>query len=128
METTLHPNGIAPTEAGSYRLGAKGGKMVQAWQHIWDRLDTTNWAGSLELSQDAAEKFGLKPVSVSEMLCRMRAAGVLEQSKIEATTEYLRKRARRDDESDQEYEEVPLRTYVANRKRVHYRIARRATR
>lgn len=90
MSTTERPNGIAPVNAGTYRLGAKGGRMARAWQYIWDRLDRNDFKGSLELSREAAEKFDLKPVSVSEMLCRMRAGNVLEQKMIAAPTDYVR--------------------------------------
>ena len=30
MNVTTHPNGIAPTHAGAYTLGAKGGRMAKA--------------------------------------------------------------------------------------------------
>jgi len=105
--TTTHPNGIAPVDRGTYRLGGKGGRMAQAWQYVWDRLDRDRWYGSMELSRDAAQAFGLKPVSVSEMLGKMRAAGVIEQTMIVAPTRYTRKG----------------KTFDAARARVHYRIA-----
>lgn len=122
MET--HPNGIAPVTSGNYKLGAKGGRMGNAWQYVWDRLDKNDWKGGLELSKEAAEAFKLKPVTVSEMLCRMRASGVIEQTQIPVETKYVRKRGRRDDESDQEYAQVKPSTFVAKRARVHYRIAK----
>jgi hypothetical protein len=107
MATITHPNGIAPTEAGTYRLGAKGGRMAKAWQFIWDRFDG-GWKDGLKLAQEAAGEFDLKPISISEMLCRMRAAGVIEQEMIEAPTQYVR----------------GGKTFFSNRKRVHYRINR----
>ena len=107
MTTILRPNGVAPVESGNYKLGAKGGRMAGAWQFIWDRLSHTEWKGSLELSRDAAAMFDLKPVSVSEMLCRMRSSGVLEQAMIEKPTEYVRYG----------------KPFTASRRRVHYRIA-----
>jgi hypothetical protein len=109
MNATTHPNGIAPTASGNYRLGAKGGRMAQAWQHIWNQLSRTEWKGSLELAQDAAREFNLKPITVSEMLCRMRASGVIEQEMIPVKTQYVRKG----------------KPYESLRPRVHYRIAKR---
>jgi hypothetical protein len=108
MAVTTRPNGTAPTTSGNYRLGGKGGKMAQAWQHIWDQLSETEWRGSLELAHDAATRFDLKQVSVSEMLCRMRASGVIEQTMLPRETSYLRKG----------------KPYTSNRPRVHYRIAK----
>jgi hypothetical protein len=108
MTVTTHPNGIAPTASGNYRLGAKGGRMAQAWQYIWDRLSRTDWKGSMELAQDAAEQFNLKPITVSEMLCRMRASGVIEQTRKPVETHYVRKG----------------KPYTSYRPRVHYRIAK----
>lgn len=105
MDTT-HPNGIAPVNAGTYKLGAKGGRMAQAWQFIWDQLNTSDYKGGLELATEAAAKFNLKKVSVSEMLCRMRAAGVIEQKITDAPTTYIRQN----------------KEYTALRPRVHYRI------
>lgn len=109
---TTRPNGTAPLDAGTYKLGAKGGRMAAAWQHVWDRLDRTEYKGALELAQDAAAAYDLKPVSVSEMLCRMRAAGVLEQEMIKAPTTYSRAGKHG----------VPM-PFTAMRPRVHYRIA-----
>jgi hypothetical protein len=94
METTTRPNGTAPLDAGTYKLGAKGGRMASAWQHVWDRLDRTEYRGALELAQAAAQAYDLKSVSVSEMLCRMRAAGVIEQKMIKAPTTYNRPQTR----------------------------------
>lgn len=108
MTTTTYPNGIAPVNAGNYQLGAKGGRMAQAWQYVWDRLNTHSWTDGMQISRDAAKEFNLKPVSVSEMLCRMRAAGVIEQDMIVAPTTYTRAGA----------------PYTSNRRRVHYRIAK----
>jgi hypothetical protein len=105
--TTTRPNGDAPTDTGAYKLGAKGGKMAQAWQYVWDRLDRRTWADGMQISREAAEAYGLKPVSISEMLCRMRASGVIEQEMINAPTPYHRKGV----------------DFISNRRRVHYRIA-----
>lgn len=107
MTTITRPNGLAPVTSGNYKLGAKGGRMAEAWQHVWDQLSRTDWAGGLELAYDAAAKFDLKPVSVSEMLCRMRASGVIEQKLITKPTEYVRRG----------------KPFTAKRARVHYRIA-----
>lgn len=90
MTVITHPNGIAPTESGNYRLGAKGGRMAKAWQYIWDQFDGSNFKDGMQLANDAAAMFDLKPISVSGMLCRMAAAGALEQEMIPAATHYLR--------------------------------------
>jgi hypothetical protein len=107
MATVTYTNGEAPTNLGTYRLGAKGGRMAQAWQQAWDQLSRTEWTDGLELARTVAEANGLKPISVTEMFCRMRAAGALEQEMLPASTTYLR----------------GGKEYTAQRKRVHYRIA-----
>jgi hypothetical protein len=104
--STKRPNGDAPLDAGTYKLGAKGGRMAQAWQYVWDHLSRTEWTDGMKISHKAADAHDLKPVSISEMLCRMRAAGVIEQEMIPAPTDYNRKGVH----------------FTANRKRVHYRI------
>jgi hypothetical protein len=109
MKVIERPNGIAPIPDGSYRFGAKGGRMAQAWQYVWDRLDRTHWRNGQELADQAAEAFDVKRASVAEMLSRMRGAGVLEQELIPVDTTYRRGGG----------------SYVANRPRVHYRIAGR---
>lgn len=124
MTTSIRPNGIAPVSSGAYKLGAKGGRMASAWQYIWDRMSTTEWRSSSELAQDAAQAFGLKPVTLSEMLCRMRASGVIEQKDIPIPTEYVRKRGRREGESIAQYAAVPASIFTSQRKRPHYRIKR----
>lgn len=113
MTKEAHPNGTAPMRSlganrgGSFRLGAKGGRGADAWQYIWDRLDRDEWRFGLDLAKEAAEKFNLKPVSVIEMLSRMRASGVIEQKKLPVPTTYHRGG-----------EDI-----VMQRPRVHYRIA-----
>lgn len=113
---TTHPNGIAPIRtkgpnpSGSFRMGAKGGRMAQAWQYIWDRLSAVDFKPASALAQEAAQAFDLKPVSVTEMLCRMRSTGVLEQSMIPVKTTYQRGSGK---------------PYTAMRPSVHYRIATR---
>lgn len=112
MNVATRPNGIAPTGLTLHggrkiSLGGKGGRLAQAWQHIWDQLDRKTWVSSSALAEDAAEKFGLKPVSVTEMLCRMRATGVLEQKMVILPTTYHR----------------GGKDIIMNRPRVHYRIA-----
>lgn len=107
-----HPNGVAPTGLTLHggrkiSLGGKGGRLAQAWQHVWDQLDRKTWTSSSALAEEAAEKFDLKPVSVTEMLCRMRATGVLEQKMVILPTTYHR----------------GGKDIIMNRPRVHYRIA-----
>jgi hypothetical protein len=107
MTITTRPNGIAPIDVGAYRIGGKGGRMAQAWQSVWDKLDKHTWHDGMQLANEAAAAHDLKPVSVREFLCRMRAAGVIEQKMIEAPTVYVRKGVE----------------FTASRPRVHYRIA-----
>lgn len=114
MDTaTEHPNGIAPAQSlgvnrgGTFQLGAKGGRGALAWQYVWDRLDRKEWRYGLDLATEAAEKFDLKPVSVIELLSRMRSSGALEQAMIPVPTTYVRYG----------------KPFVAKRPRVHYRIA-----
>lgn len=115
MKTDTRPNGIAPARSigvnkgGSFQLGAKGGRTALAWQYVWDRLDREEWRYGLDLAQAAAAEFDLKLVSVIELLSRMRATGAIEQKMIPVPTTYVR------------YGKA----FVANRPRVHYRIASR---
>jgi hypothetical protein len=106
MAVIERPNGIAPVPSGTYRFGAKGGRMAQAWQYVWNRLDHTTFKNGQELADLAAKEFGVKRASVAEMLSRMRSTGVLEQELIPVPTTYSRGKG-----------------YTANRPRVHYRIA-----
>lgn len=114
MMTETRPNGTAPmrslgaNKGGSFRLGAKGGRSADAWQYIWDRLDRTEWRYGMDLATEAAERFNLKLVSVVEMLSRMRASGVIEQTKLPIPTTYHR----------------GGKDIVMQRPRVHYRIAK----
>jgi hypothetical protein len=76
MTTTTQPNGLAPS-AGTYRLGGKGGRMVDAWQGIWNTLSTTEAQDATELAAAAAQRTGLKPISIISHLHRMAAEGYL---------------------------------------------------
>jgi hypothetical protein len=113
METDSLPNGLAPARSigvnkgGSFQLGAKGGRTALAWQYVWDRLDRTEWRYGLTLAEEAANEYGLKLVSVIELLSRMRASGAIEQKMIAVPTTYVRYG----------------KPFTAQRKRVHYRIA-----
>lgn len=113
MKMETMPNGVAPTRAligrgdASFQLGAKGGRTAQAWQYVWDRLDREQWRYGLDLAEEAAKKFDLKLTSVTELLSRMRSSGVLEQKMLPIPTTYVRYGKK----------------FVAQRKRVHYRIA-----
>ena len=104
--TTVHPNGQAP-DGVRYKLGAKGGKVAQAWQYVWDRLNTTDWQDSNALADEAGKKFKILPDSVLAHLHRMRKEGFLEHEIRSVATEVTR----------------GGRTFTASRKRTHYRIA-----
>jgi len=112
MQTTTQPNGAAPTkvllaDGRDITLGGKGGRLALAWQHVWDRLDRTEWKSARDLAESAAEEYDLKRISVTEMLCRMATSGVLEQKMIPLPTTYHR----------------GGKDIVMQRPRVHYRIA-----
>lgn len=82
MNAITQPNGPAPAVSRKgFRLGAKGGKVSQAWQFVWDRLDTKDYRDAGTLSREAAEKFGLKPDSVRACLYMARTHGLLESIK-----------------------------------------------
>jgi len=76
---TNMPNGVAPTGT-RYKIGAKGGKVGQAWQLIWDRLDHERYQDATELANDAAEVTGIKQVSIMSHLHRMAAEGLLDST------------------------------------------------
>lgn len=112
MDTVTHPNGTAPNtslganRAGTFRMGAKGGRTAEAWQYVWDRLDRTEFQRGDLLATEVAEKFDLKYSSVMELLSRMRRIGFLEQVMKPVETHYGRGKG-----------------FTANRMRLHYRIA-----
>lgn len=75
------PNGPAPG-GESYKLGAKGGKMAQAWQYVWDRLSPTEPRDGVTLALEAGEVFDIKPASVLSHLHRMAREGVIDGEQI----------------------------------------------
>lgn len=80
--TKTMPNGQAP--AGTkYAIGAKGGKVGQAWQLVWDRLSRDEYADAVELAAEVAESVGIKPISLRSHIHRMVHEGL-----IESTTRY----------------------------------------
>jgi hypothetical protein len=78
MKTTTRPNGIAPAPAGRGVLGAKGGKVAQAWQYVWDGLHPTEYRDGVLLAEQAAAKLHIKTDSVRAVLHRAAAAGLIE--------------------------------------------------
>lgn len=76
---TNMPNGVAPT-GQQYKIGAKGGKVGLAWQQIWDRLGRENYQDAVELSQETANRVGIKSVSIMSHLHRMAAEGLLDST------------------------------------------------
>lgn len=78
-ETTikLRPNGDAPS-GSRYALGAKGGRVASAWQHMWDRLSRTQWMDGVDLAMETATLTGLKYNTLAVHLQRMAAEGFLE--------------------------------------------------
>lgn len=109
MTTDTLPNGPAP--AGDlFHMGARGGKTGQAWQYVWDRLDSADFRDGTELAREAAAAVGIKDISV---LAHLRLA-VREQ--------WL--------ETDNRFVPVEVTrhgtTFRANRLRTFYRIGARA--
>jgi hypothetical protein len=105
MNTHVMPNGRAPT-GEKYKLGAKGGRMADAWQHIWDRLDRTEYRDGVSLAESAATAFRVLPVSIVSHLHRMAKEGFLETDIRYVQTMVFR----------------AGREFPARRKRTHYRI------
>lgn len=101
------PNGIAPSTS-RYRVGAKGGKVAQAWQFVWDRLNHTDFQDGTMLAQEAAAKYEIKPASVMAHMYRLADEGILEHELRQVPTEVVR----------------AGQTMQATRARRHYRIAR----
>jgi DNA-binding PadR family transcriptional regulator len=99
------PNGEAPT-AGAYKLGGKGGKVAQAWQFIWDRLDRTEYRDGTQLAEQAAVEFRILPQSIISHLHRMAKEGHLETEVRPVNTRVFR----------------GGREFDSKRKRTHYRI------
>ena len=114
MTATRHPNGQAPvTVAGpvtgrTFQLGAKGGRTAQAWEWIWDQLSRTEWSYGSGLAEEAAQRFDVKPISITVLLGRMHTAGFLERTTKPIETTYRRGAGP---------------GYIAKRNRAHYRIA-----
>lgn len=75
--TKTMPNGAAPT-GNKYRIGAKGGKVGQAWQMIWNRLDRETYQDARALAEWAGDETGVKPVSIMSHIHRMAADGILD--------------------------------------------------
>jgi hypothetical protein len=103
--TKTMPNGAAPTGT-SYNIGAKGGKVGQAWQMIWDRLDHDTYTDARDLADWAADKVGIRSVSLMSHIHRMAKEGVLD-----STTAYA-------DVTVHKFG----REYASRRKRTHIRL------
>lgn len=73
------PNGAAPT-GNSYKIGAKGGKVAQAWQIIWNQLDHETFQDARVLADAAGKKLGIQTVSIMSHLHRMAAEGHLDST------------------------------------------------
>lgn len=123
MTTQTRPNGIAPSTT-RYKVGAKGGRVAQAWQHIWDQLDRTTYRDSKVLADEAARRFQIKPISIISHLHRMAAEGILEGKALQVDAVVTRRMLVRNISGavlePRQYQNVQ----VANRRsRTHYRIA-----
>jgi len=103
----MRPNGVAPSTS-RYRVGAKGGKVALAWQHVWDRLNSTDFKEGVALAQEAARTQDLKTDSVLAHLSRMAQEGILDREVRSVAVEVERKGE----------------TFTSHRKRTFYRIAR----
>jgi Mn-dependent DtxR family transcriptional regulator len=105
MNTTM-PNGMAPA-GDRYKIGAKGGKVGQAWQYVWDRLAIDTYEDGVALAEEAAQAVGIQPVSVISHLHRMAQEGYVE-AEVRLVETTVRKFGRE---------------YPAKRRRTHYRIS-----
>jgi len=105
MTTRTMLNGPAPV-SGTYRLGAKGGRMMDAWQFIWDRLDRAEFQDGTVLAEKAAVRFHILPQSIISHLHRMAKEGHLETELRQVDTMVMR----------------AGREFLSKRKRTHYRI------
>lgn len=109
-DTTFRPNGDAPPSGprGS-ALGARGGKVGQGWQMIWDGLSHTEYRQGQELAEKAAEALGIKTESLMAQLHRTAQEGILDRETRMVDINMTRGGS----------------TFPAQRRRTFYRIARR---
>lgn len=110
MTVSTHPNGTAP-DGVRYKLGAKGGKVAQAWQHIWDRL-TGEWQDGKVLAAEAADAHAIAEISVLAHLHRMAAEGLIDHEKQDVIVEVTRLSKKTGKTSN----------FPAKRTRTHYRL------
>lgn len=61
------PNGTAP-EGDAFRMGSRGGRTGQAWQHVWNHLSATDYQDGTLLAERAGEACGVKANSVTAHL------------------------------------------------------------
>ena len=106
MTTQTRPNGQAPA-GDKYKIGAKGGKVGQAWQRVWDGLAADEYRDGVALAEEAAAQVGIQAVSVISHLHRMAQEGYLD-TEVRPVTTIVRKFGKE---------------YAAKRRRTHYRIA-----
>lgn len=111
----LQANGVAPS-LSRYRMGAKNGLVAQAWQYVWDRLDTSEYRDAVALAEEAATVFKILPDSVRAHMYAMAREGILETEVRDVSTEVTRIMRPKDRDSYQ-------RTFTASRKRTFCRIA-----
>lgn len=105
MTNMTMPNGVAPA-GDRYKIGAKGGKVAQAWQYVWDRLDAVEYKDAVALADEAAKAAGVMRVSVMSHLHRMAQEGVLDTRTLYGDTTVTK----------------GGKTYAARRKRMHVRL------
>jgi hypothetical protein len=116
METL--PNGVAPMPnlvigGRPYRVGAKGGRVAQAWQWMWDNMSPTEYTEGRELAERAAARFDLMQSSLLTHLSRMVRDG-----KIEVDYRYMPFQARRLKANGE------MSTFTTRQKCAFYRIKR----
>jgi len=61
-----------------YRPGAKNGKVLPAWQWMWDHLSAAEYTEGRDLTARAAARNEIKQSTLLTHLSRMASAGVLE--------------------------------------------------
>jgi hypothetical protein len=124
MTATLRrPNGPAPTTAPgampghTFRLGARGGKVAQAWQLIWNQLDHTEYRDVRPMAEKIARELEIKPISVIALVNRMVSEGWLAADYRKVTREVTRTATFKGGEKR-------LSTFEATHNVAFYRIAR----
>lgn len=75
----------APDLTEGWRQGragypSRGPKLGPAWAWCWEQLHNSHdWQDGVELAAQAAERFELKPATVTQLLTRMATANLIDR-------------------------------------------------